>query len=58
MPNNLSITGGDLEAPHKMVDVYCPVHGNWIGHYKYGSIGVYYVWCKKCKKEIEILMTR
>lgn len=43
-------------SQRQQVDVYCPVHHNWIGHYDYGSKGVYYCWCKKCKKEIKIVM--
>ena len=26
----------------KLIDVYCPIHHNWIGHYEHGSKGVYY----------------
>ena len=43
--------------PRALIDVFCPIHGNWLGHYEYGSTGIYYCWCKKCKKEIKIVMT-
>lgn len=45
--------------PEKRVDVYCPDHPQkWIGCYESGSTGVYYCWCKRCKKEIKIVMTK
>ena len=40
----------------KLIDIYCPVHNNWIGHYEYGSIGAYYCYCKRCRKEIRVMM--
>lgn len=52
----MSSQQGPFIPQKKQVDVFCPIHGNWIGHYDYGSIGSYYCWCKKCKKEIKIVM--
>lgn len=36
----------------------CPFCGKFVGKYKKGSYGVFYPFCKFCKREIEINMSQ